>query len=252
MALVQALQKKIEQAHKTLDNAQALLTPEYDLARARILLERGRVFQQAEKIPEAQDYFEQSYELSRKHNFDYHTINAAHMIAIVAEKTEDKIKWNQRALELATSTPDKRAHLWLGALYNNLGQNYLEAKQFDKALTSFQKALEHREREAYIPNIRAAKWALACALRSLDCLDDALAIQHALAKEYETMAEKESFDIPIEMFKLVRGMVYEEITEIYHAKTSDFAKLAYDDLSNDAMFKKTCSERLERLKQLQK
>ena len=44
IALAQALQKKFDDAHKTLDDAQALLTPEYNLAQTRIFLERGRAF----------------------------------------------------------------------------------------------------------------------------------------------------------------------------------------------------------------
>ncbi len=39
IALAQALQKKFDDAHKTLDDAQKLLTPEYNLAQARIFLE---------------------------------------------------------------------------------------------------------------------------------------------------------------------------------------------------------------------
>lgn len=253
IALAQALQKKFDEAHKTLDKAQALLTSEYELARVRILLERGRVFQQSEKIPEARDYFEQSFELSAKNKFDFHTINAAHMIAIVANTLAEKIKWNQHALGMAESTKDKRARDWIGPLNNNLGQNYLEEKQFDKALSAFQKALEFfREKEGYVPNIRFAKWSVARAQRSLNRLDEALEIQNALLKEYDTIALSANYDMPVEMFTLTRGMIYEELAEIYCAKAKIFANLAYADLSNDVMFKKTAPERLARLELLQK
>jgi len=250
IALTQALQKRFDDAHKTLNNAEALLTPEYELAHVRILLERGRVFQQAAKIPEARVCLEQSFELSTKHNFDFHTINAAHMIAIVASTTTEKITWNQRALDLAAKTQDQRAQNWLGSLYNNLGQNYLEAKQFEKALAVFQKALECREKEDYAPNIRYAKWSVARALRSLGRLDEALTIQNAVLKDYDAITKSSKFDMPVEMFTLTRGLVYEELAEIYTAKAKVFSNLAYDDLSNNVMFKETTPERLERLKQL--
>ncbi len=71
-----------------------MLTPEYDLARVRILLERGRVFQQSENISQASSYFQQAFELGTKHGFEYQAINAAHMIAIVVDNVEDKITWN--------------------------------------------------------------------------------------------------------------------------------------------------------------
>ena len=249
LALAQAIQKKFDDAHKTLDEAEALLTPEYDFARARVLLERGRVFQQAGNIPEARAYFEQSFQFSEKHKFDYHTINAAHMIAIVAEKTEEKIQWNQLALNLATSTKDTRARDWLGPLSNNLARNYLEEKQFEKALAMFQKSLEYREKEGHASNIRIAKWSIAHTLRLLGLLDDALAIQHELLKEYAAMTKSGNFDMPAVMFKVARGWVYEEIAEIYNAKARIFASLAYDDLSNELIY--TTTERLERLKHMQ-
>lgn len=257
IALVKALQKKFEEAHKVLDKAESLLTPKYNLAQVRILLERGRVFQQAGNIPEARGYFEQSFELSAKNKFDFHTINAAHMLAIVSEKTEDKIKWNQLAIDMAVNSKEKRAHDWFGSLYNNLGQNYLELQQFEKALVSFQKALEYRKKEGYIPNIRVAQWAIGRALRLLNRLDEALPVQNEILKEYDAMEQSGNYDIPVQMFELVRGMVNEELAEIYNAKGKNaeakkFAQDAYKALSQDAMFRETSSERLERLQQLKK
>lgn len=253
IALVQAMQQKFDAAHKTLDTAEALLTPEYELARARILLERGRVFQQSGNIPQAKSYFEQSFAVSQQNQLDFHTINAAHMIAIIVEPTIEKIKWNQLALELASSTNDKRAGDWLGSLYNNLGQNYLEDKQYEKALMAFQKALEYRKKEKYAPNIRVAKWAIAHTLRMLDRLDEALVILQALQQEYDVITKSEKIDVPVvQMFTLTRGWVYEELAEIYLAKANIFVNAAYDDLSNNVMFKTTSPERLERLKQLRK
>ncbi len=255
IALAQAVQRKFKEAHATLDIAEAQLTPTYDLARVRILLERGRVFQQADNITEARNYFEQSYALSEKNKFDFHTLNAAHMIAIVAEKAAEKIAWNQCAITMAATTSDERARLWLGSLYHNLGQNYVEAEQFEKALSAFQKALKYREKEGYVPNIRVATWAVARALRSLDRLDEAVAMQLALLKEYDVITMSGTFDMPVEMFTLTRGLVYEELAELYHAQQCSaeaevYASLAYDALSRDEMFKKISSERLKRLEQL--
>ncbi|MCX5922690.1 MAG: tetratricopeptide repeat protein [Candidatus Dependentiae bacterium] len=250
IALAQALQKKFDAAHKTLDDAQALLTPAYDLARARILLERGRVFHQADNIQEAKVYFEQAFEFSAQHKFDFYTIDAAHMIAILAEPTQEKIQWNQRALDLAAHTKDSRAALWIGSLSNNLGQNYFEEKQFEKALSAFQKALECRKKEGYAPNIRIAQWAIARTLRLLERLDNAEIMLLTLVKEYDALTESGNLDMPVESLKLARGWVHEELAEVYHVKSKFFANAAYNDLSPDEMFRKTAPERLERLKQL--
>ncbi len=252
IALAQALQKKFDEAHTTLNRAEALLTPGYELARIRLLLERGRVYQQAGDNAQARKYFEQSYELSKKNNFDYYTIDAAHMIAIVAENTQDKVHWNRLAADLATATKNKRAQDWLGSLHNNLGRNYMEAHQYQQALEEFQKALAYREKEGHASNIRVAKWQIACALRLLGRLDEALAILLALVQEYDDMAQSGKYDVPVmEAFNLARGLAYEEIALIYRAKTQIFAKLAYDDLSPHEMFHKSESYRLERLKELQ-
>lgn len=256
IALAQAMQKKFDEAHKTLDKAETLLTPEYALAHARILLERGRVYQQADDNAQALKYYEQSYEISKKHNLDFHTINAAHMIAIIAAKTEDKIAWNNRALDLAKGTNDKRAQDWLGSLYNNLGRNYMDAHQYEQALVMFQEALGCREKEAYVPNIRIAKWQVACSLRMLGRLDEALRMLLALVSEYKAIAQSGNYDVPvIQMFNLMRGWVYEELAEIYNEKATydeakKFAQLAYEDLCNDEMMNKTEAYRLERLKEI--
>lgn len=61
LALTQALQKKFDAAHATLDKAEKLLTYDYKIASARILLERGRVFQQSGNIGQARNYFERAY-----------------------------------------------------------------------------------------------------------------------------------------------------------------------------------------------
>ncbi len=256
IALAQALQKKFNEAHKTLDTAQAKLAPEYHLAHARILLERGRVYEQANAIAQALHYYKQTYDISKKHNLDFHTINAAHMIAIAAEKTEEKIIWNKHALDLALKTEDKKAQDWLGSLYNNLGRNYLEAGHYQQALEMFQEALKCREKEGYAFNIRIAKWQKAHALRKLGKYDEALALLLSLVAEMEEINNSGKPDVPvIQMFNLARGLVYEELAEIYYAqakyeKAKIFAQLAYDDLSPHEMFEKNEAYRLERFKEI--
>ncbi|MBV8661140.1 MAG: tetratricopeptide repeat protein [Candidatus Dependentiae bacterium] len=89
IALMQAMQKNFEQAHATLDQAFIQLQQTDYIATARILLERGRVFQQAGDIDQARKYFEESYQLSKLHHLDDHVMKAAHMIAIVAPTLDE-------------------------------------------------------------------------------------------------------------------------------------------------------------------
>ena len=258
LALAQAVQKKFDVAHATLDIAEKLLTPEYNLAKVRILCERGRTFQQAGDLVQARIYFEQSYELSDQCKFDKQTINAAHMIAIVAPTTEEKIAWNNKALELAMNSNDAGAQNWQAPLLNNLGANYLENKQLEKSLDAFEQALiafkKSPEQQA---NILFARFRVAQVLRMLSRLDEALAMQLQQLKEYETITASGKFDIPKEMFVLMRGFVYEELAENYVAKkeldiAKKYAQLALADLDNQmfAIMDPTSGQRLERLKQI--
>jgi len=216
----------------------------------RILLERGRVFWQSGNIKAARPLFETSFELAQKYHFDEHTCNAAHLVAIIAETPEEKIKWNEIAIELAEHSQVTRAHAWLGSLYHNMGQAYIEEKQYEKALQTFQKTLGFREKEGYEPNVRVAKWGVARALRLLGRCEESLSILLPLVDEYDAMINSSELDMPAEILPSVRGLVYEELAEIYATKSKAFSKKAYEDLSKDEWFKKLEPARLERLKQL--
>lgn len=247
LALSQALLKKFDMAHATLDKAKSELTDEHDLAQTRILLERGRVYQQAGDIAKARVYFERSYELSLQRGFEAQAINAAHMIAIVADATVDKIAWNQRAIDLGMATKDDEARRWMGSIWNNLGGNYLETQELDKAMQAFEKSLEYRKEEKYAPNIRFARFRVAQVFRLLGNLDRALMLQHELLMECDAMAFAKKIDMPVEMFILTRGWIYEELSEIYQGVVKGYAKLAYDALSSNEAFAKNEPTRLERL-----
>lgn len=80
--------------------------------------------------------------------------------------------------------------------------------------------------------------------------DEALPILLSLVEEYDLMMKEGKLDIPEPILFSVRGLVYEELAEIYHARAKYFAGLAYEDLSKDEWFKKLESARLERLKKL--
>ncbi len=257
IALAQGMQKKFNEAHASLDRAKALLETS-TLVEARILLDRGKVYQQSEHTSRARKYFEQSYTLSIKHGFELYAIDAAHMIAIISDDISDKLYWNERAIELANRTDNLKARSWLGSLYNNIGQNYLEAGRFEDALAAFTQTLHYRQEEGFIINIRVAKWAIACALRELGRFDEALKTQLSLFSEYNALSKNNDLGMPIETFDSLRGFVCEELAKIYEAKLDQaqaayYACLAYELLSrsNDPIFLKSIAKRLEKLKQIQ-
>lgn len=255
IALAQALQMKFDEAHVTLNKAEALLAPAYPLARARILLERGRTYQQAGNLTDALTYFKQSYEVSKQNNLDAPAVNAAHMIAIVVDTVEDKIRWNELALNLAEQSADAQAKKWIAPITNNLGQNYLEAKQYEKALPIFKKALALFQADGYAPSIRMGQWTIAHTLRMLGRTEESLEILQTLVREYDSLFLAGKFDCPTEIVTLTRGWVYEDLAEIYSAidseKARSFAALAIADLENSPMFQGAAEKkRLERLQQI--
>jgi hypothetical protein len=85
--------------------------------------------------------------------------------------------------------------------------------------------------------------------------EDTIDIQNNLLKEYEEISEKGL--LPIELIYVGRGLVYEELAEIYFAKRSGeqsqkYAHLAYEDLSKDAWMKKLYPKRIDRILELGK
>lgn len=174
------------------------------------------------------------------------------MIAMIAKTPKEKIEWNTLAIELVENSSSIRTKAWQGSLFNNLGHAYIEAGLYVNALETLRKALKFREEELYVPNIRVAQWAVARALRLLNQHEEALSILLPLIEEYDSMVVQNNLDFPKEMLPSVRGLVYEELAELYVAKAKNFAQLAYKDLSNDEWFKKLESQRLERMKQLDK
>ena len=254
IALAQAMQQKFAEAHQTLNNAEKLLQPEYTLAKIRVVLERGRVYHQSGDEKKALSFFIESYELACMHqDFDFHTINAAHMVAIVIPMVNEKIKWNKKALMCAEKSKDKRCQAWLGVLYNNLAQNYIEAAQYADALQAYEKCKLYAEERGDEIVMRGASWGKARALRSLNNLDEALKIQLDLLKQYDHLVKGNM--LPLELIHAGRGLVYEELAEIYFAEnkkdqTKTYALLAYNDLSKDRWMQKMYPERIGRMKQL--
>ncbi|MEK7325164.1 MAG: tetratricopeptide repeat protein [Chloroflexota bacterium] len=241
IARAQGLQRKFDEAHRTLDEAQSLLTDDLAQARIRYLLERGRVFNSSKHREQARPLFLEAWELATSAGEDSYAIDAAHMLGIV-EQPEQALEWNLKALVLAETTPDERAQNWRGSLYNNIGWTYHDAGNYQKAFDLFERALRWREAQGRLPQIRIAKWCVARALRSLGRLEEALAAQQALLAEHENAGGKD-------------GYVYEELGECLLAlnrqeEARPYFALAYDELSKDPWLADNEPARLERLKQL--
>jgi len=242
IARTEGLQRKFQDAHKTLDRVRKALDKTDDRTRVRYLLERGRVFNSSSKPDDARPLFLEALDLAVKSKDDFNAVDAAHMMAIV-EPTEKQFQWNLKALDLAENSAEERARKWRGSLYNNIGWTYFEQQQYEESLLIFEKALAFRAREGDMGKIMIAKWCVAKALRMMDHTEEALEMQRNLFEQYQVAGKKS-------------GYVYEEIAECLmvmgqnHEAQGWFAA-AYGELSKDPGLADE-QDRLNRLRDLGK
>ena len=241
IARAQGLQRRFDEATATLDEVQRELAGHAQRVSVRYLLERGRVFNSSRQPERAVPLFRDALDQARVAKEDFLAIDAAHMLGIASPPAE-RLDWDLRAVEMTERTTDVRSKRWLASLYNNIGWAYHDRGDDALALEYFQKALPAWEARGDANAIRAARWSIARAMRSLGRYDEALAIQHALLAENERSGT-------------VDGFVFEELGELSLARGDAeaarpwFAR-AYAALSADASLSADEPARLERLRQL--
>jgi len=235
------LQRRFDEAHRLLDRVEAALEADHPVARLRYLLERGRVFNSSRQQARARPLFEEAWHLARSIGDDALAVDAAHMVAIV-ETPKEADAWNLEAVQLASRSDDDRARRWLGSLYNNLGWSAFAADAPEQALAWFEKALAERAARDQPDRTRVARWSVARALRALGRVEEALAIQQALATEHAAAGSRD-------------GYVFEELAECHLALGHDheartlFAR-AWTELSQDSWLVENEAERVDRLRRL--
>ena len=244
IARTYSLESNFVKAHEILDEVEKEKTQDLTLVEVRYLLERGRTFNSNNKKETAFPLFVSAFDLGKSNSFDYFAVDAAHMASIAAANLELKKQWAHTGIEYAEGSEDVKVQKWLGALYNNLGWDYHENKEYTKALELFEKALFYHNKYGNSQSQFIAKWTVARCKRSLGLFDEALTIQLELKTEME---RSDNLD----------GYVYEELAEIYYAKnelniSKPYFLKAYELLSKDSWFVANETERLNRLKELSK
>jgi tetratricopeptide (TPR) repeat protein len=242
IARTQGLQRKFDDAHRTLDEVEKQLTIEPSRATVRYLLERGRVFNSSMHPDQARPFFERAAALAKELKEDSHAVDAVHMLAIVADPGSASLELNLQAIEMAESSADEKARGWLGSLYNNTGWSYHGMGDYESALKIFEKAESHFRGAGSEDRLRIAKWTVARCLRSMNRIEEALSKQMALKAEFDSIGGSD-------------GYVDEEIGEcLLLLKRGDEAKpyfaKAYELLSRDEWLTENEPERLKRMKEL--
>jgi len=241
IARTQGLQGHFPEGHKTLDEAEALLTPATMTARVRCLLERGRLFNSDRKPEKARPLFIQAWDQARAVGEEAYAIDAAHMLGIV-DPPEQALEWDRMALAVAEDATDERARRWLGPLYNNMGWTEFDRGNYPEALMLLQKALSFYQAGKKPVPIRIAKYSVGRVLRALKRYPEALRMQEEARREGEAGG-----DHP--------GYVYEELGECHLAlnqpeEARRYFGLAYDVLSKDAELVQSEPKRLQRIREL--
>jgi tetratricopeptide (TPR) repeat protein len=190
IARTHSLRKSFDVAHALLDEAEEVLPEGASVARARILLERGRTFNSARDPQQAVVLFTQALEAARAAGSDFHAVDAMHMLGI-AEEPDPALAWNEKAIRAAEASRSARTRKWLGALYNNTGWTWLERGDAAKALDHFERNLAWRREHKVDDGI--ALWSVAKAQRHLGRVDEALTLQRDLAARHEAAGTTDGF-----------------------------------------------------------
>jgi len=107
---------------------------------SRYLGVKGRFEWLDNDLKTAYSTFNDMYDYCTSNGLWGRSVDAAHMIAIVAEDPKEQIQWNYRGIESAEKNDEES---WLGPLWNNLATVYYDLKNYDSALVCFLKAREY-------------------------------------------------------------------------------------------------------------
>ncbi len=241
IARAQGLQQGFEEAFRTLDEAEAMLRPEWARARVYCLLERGRVLNSSLHKAEARTLFLKAWEEATATAQEAQAVDAAHMVAI-AGTPEQSFEWNGRAIAFAERSTDPAVRGWLGSIYNNAAWDLHKAGRFEEALALFEKVVPFREERKQAADVSIARWCVARCLRSLGRTGEALSIQQALLGDSEARTEPD-------------GFVLEEMGECLLAlgradEARPHLRRAHGILSKDIWLARDEPARLERLRRI--
>ena len=238
------LQRRFAAADRALDTVKPTLARLPVRVRVRYLLERGRRDNSSGHRDRAYGWFQQALVATVDDALpgaDYYRVDSLHMLAIAAP-LERQRAWNLEALATADASADPRTRGWRGSLLNNLGWTMHERGDDDAALAYWQDALIAFEAKRDTSAIRIARWTVARGLRAVGRLDEAEAMQRALAQELDAANAPD-------------GEVFEELAEIAVARgdrvsAATWASKALALLAQDAEVRANEPARLARLAEL--
>ncbi|UCE24693.1 MAG: hypothetical protein JSU74_01180 [Candidatus Zixiibacteriota bacterium] len=143
MARMNLLMARKDEGRSWLEQAEARATDSDPMGWSRYLGVKGRFEWKDGDLAAARATFDDLYTFCHVNALWGRAIDAANMLAIVSESTDEQIEWSRRGIEAAEAADEER---WLGPLWNNLAATYYDIKQFDSALECYLKARDYHWR----------------------------------------------------------------------------------------------------------
>lgn len=209
------LRERFDDAHRELDIVEPMLPAAAGAEpRVRTLLERGRTLRSSKQPVQARPLFVLAFEAAdrARPKLEALAADALHMVALVEPGTNAQLEWNRKLIAYARAASHPKAHTWEAPALNNIGVTLNEAGRHEDALAAFRDALAAYQRSGKPAQIRVARWMVANTLRRLDRIDEALAAQLELERQFAAAGETDAY-------------VFEELALLYGAK-GDAAKAA--------------------------
>lgn len=177
------LRKRFDEAHKVLDDIEPDVAGASPRVRVRYQLERGRVYNSSGHVHEARERFLSAWETASKAREEGLAVDAAHMVAITFQGSDEALDWNAKGLAMARASKDAKAQSLVPAMLNNSAWDLHAMKRHDEALARFQEAEAEWSARGKLQQVHVAKWSVARCLRSLGRHDEALVILEGLERE---------------------------------------------------------------------
>ncbi|RFU44397.1 tetratricopeptide repeat protein [Paraburkholderia sp. DHOC27] len=194
IARTYGLRGQFSQARQVLDDLEPSLNHVSPEAQTRYHLERGRTLASAvpvaggptpEMLSAARNEYLEAFRLASREHLDDLAVDALHMMAFVDTAPADQLRWDDRALTLASNSSDRKAQHWEASLRNNIGGALNDLGRHHDALDQFRIALALRARAGDAEATRQAWCSVGWTLRLLGRNAEALVIQKQLLAEYD-------------------------------------------------------------------
>lgn len=112
---------------------------------SRFLSVKGRYHWKDNELASARSIFEEQFEFCTSNALWGRAVDAANMLSIVCEATDEQIAWSRKGI---TAASNHGAEQWLGPLWNNLAGIFFEQGQLDSALACYETSREFHWRHS--------------------------------------------------------------------------------------------------------